>query len=65
MIAISGCSSQIINQALFSMGEQANCARSNDNRVDEHARRATCLAETSLNHDYEHYKKARETELAE
>ena len=63
--ALFGCSSQTINQALFSMGEQANCARSNNNRVDEDARHATCLAETSLSNDYANYKRARENELAQ
>lgn len=65
LVASLGCSSQTINQVLFSLGEQANCASTNDNRIDERSRHATCLAETSLNHDFENYKKARESELAE
>ncbi len=65
MLALSGCSSQIINQALFSMGEQVDCAHSNNNRIDEDARHATCLAKTSLRNDYANYKRARESELAQ
>jgi len=65
VVALSGCSAQTLNSALFSIGEQAGCAQSNDNRVDEQSRRATCLAETSLSHDYKNYKKARDEALAE
>jgi len=58
--ACSACSSQAINHALYSMGEQADCARANNNRVDEDVRHVNCLAEASNSQQYLKYNADRE-----
>lgn len=60
---LSGCAKDTLNRALYSMGEQAVCAESSDNRFDRESNRATCLAEAMTSNEFDDYKKARQQHL--
>ena len=54
LVASLGSSSQTTNKVLFSLGEQANWAATNDNRIDDSSRHPPLVSATSFNPAFEH-----------
>ena len=63
IVGISGCAKDSLSRALYSMGEQAQCATSTDNRIDSESRRANCLADAMTTNEFDDYNKARQEHL--
>ena len=60
----TGCAKDALNRALFSMGEQAQCARVGEHRIDGKQRHTGCLADALQGSEFDEYSKAREQHLA-
>ena len=63
VLTSAGCAKDAFNRALFSMGEQAQCAKSGEHRIDEHAYHANCIADAINESEYDEYSKARASQL--
>ena len=60
----TGCAKDALNRALFSMGEQAQCAQAGEHRIDGKQRHSSCLADALQGSEFDEYSKAREQHLA-
>ena len=64
ILAATGCAKESLSRALFSMGEQAQCAQVGDHRIDGPRQQAICLANAFEGNEFDEYSKAREQHLS-